>query len=310
MTDSVQPRIEKIDATTKLAVDRTRLAYERTLMAWVRTAISLISFGFTIYKFFQIEGAGKQDGVTSATEFSVLEFSVLEFSVLMIVFGLVSLLMATLEHRRDLNALRGGNSREIPAALIGLGASCIDFSLGNSGVSYGAITALGKHRAELMRSNGCKTNSATQIGPPNGRSSAPLFCESRLDKKKAAVVPRRQPTRVGVRSICDCCWRFGDVIDTTLRKTAIAMTLSGVTRRVSARRAVQLGPPINFASGSLCIEAFEGRGSRQGPRLLRTFLAPIISYRRITRGVISGADALRLFRMRQNRVHLNRDVCR
>jgi putative membrane protein len=103
MTDSVQPRIEKIDATTKLAVDRTRLAYERTLMAWVRTAISLISFGFTIYKFFQIESAGRQDVVVSATEFSVL----------MIVFGLVSLLMATLEHRRDLNALRA-EFQEIP----------------------------------------------------------------------------------------------------------------------------------------------------------------------------------------------------
>ena len=38
---------------TKLAVERTRLAYERTLMAWVRTSTSLISFGFTIYKFFQ-----------------------------------------------------------------------------------------------------------------------------------------------------------------------------------------------------------------------------------------------------------------
>ncbi len=96
MTDSLQSRVEKIDSTTKLAVDRTRLAYERTLMAWVRTAISLISFGFTIYKFFQIEGAGKQDHAISATEFSLV----------MIVFGLVSLLIATLEHRRDLNALR------------------------------------------------------------------------------------------------------------------------------------------------------------------------------------------------------------
>lgn len=97
MTDSIEPPTGKVNAATRLAVDRTRLAYERTLMAWVRTAISLISFGFTIYKFFQIEGAGgKQDRVISATEFSVL----------MIVFGLVSLLMATLEHRRDLNALR------------------------------------------------------------------------------------------------------------------------------------------------------------------------------------------------------------
>lgn len=97
MAESIEPPALKVNATTRLAVDRTRLAYERTLMAWVRTAISLISFGFTIYKFFQIEGnAGRQDRVISATEFSVL----------MIVFGLISLLMATLEHRRDLNALR------------------------------------------------------------------------------------------------------------------------------------------------------------------------------------------------------------
>ena len=41
-----------LDTSTKLAVERTRLAHERTLMAWVRTATSLISFGFTVYKFF------------------------------------------------------------------------------------------------------------------------------------------------------------------------------------------------------------------------------------------------------------------
>jgi putative membrane protein len=34
-----------------LALDRTRMAAERTLMAWVRTALSMITFGFTIYKF-------------------------------------------------------------------------------------------------------------------------------------------------------------------------------------------------------------------------------------------------------------------
>ena len=34
-----------------LGVKRTILAARRTLMAWVRTALSMISFGFTIYKF-------------------------------------------------------------------------------------------------------------------------------------------------------------------------------------------------------------------------------------------------------------------
>jgi putative membrane protein len=39
------------DRKTDLAGTRTVLAAERTLMAWVRTALSMISFGFTIYKF-------------------------------------------------------------------------------------------------------------------------------------------------------------------------------------------------------------------------------------------------------------------
>ena len=38
---------------TRLALSRTILAHDRTLMAWVRTSTSMISFGFTIYKFFQ-----------------------------------------------------------------------------------------------------------------------------------------------------------------------------------------------------------------------------------------------------------------
>jgi putative membrane protein len=36
-----------------LAIDRTRMAAERTLMAWVRTALSMITFGFSIYKVLQ-----------------------------------------------------------------------------------------------------------------------------------------------------------------------------------------------------------------------------------------------------------------
>jgi putative membrane protein len=97
MEDLIQPPSGTPNATTRLAVDRTRLSYERTLMSWIRTATSLITFGFTIYKFFQIEGAGgRPDSVISATVFALL----------MIVFGLLSLLMATLEHRRDLKALK------------------------------------------------------------------------------------------------------------------------------------------------------------------------------------------------------------
>jgi uncharacterized membrane protein YidH (DUF202 family) len=38
---------------TDLALQRTIIAAERTLMAWIRTSLSMIGFGFTIYKFLQ-----------------------------------------------------------------------------------------------------------------------------------------------------------------------------------------------------------------------------------------------------------------
>jgi putative membrane protein len=47
---------------TDMALLRTRLAAERTLDAWVRTALSMISFGFTIFKFLQdMEKSGRID---------------------------------------------------------------------------------------------------------------------------------------------------------------------------------------------------------------------------------------------------------
>ncbi len=53
MADRVSASLSQLPDSTALAVERTRLAHERTLMAWVRTSVSLISFGFTIYKFFE-----------------------------------------------------------------------------------------------------------------------------------------------------------------------------------------------------------------------------------------------------------------
>lgn len=88
-----------IDTGTRLAVERTRLAYDRTLMAWVRTATSLISFGFTIYKFFQFE-------VTSRPAPANSVLGPREFALVMIGIGLVSLALSTVEHRGRMKALR------------------------------------------------------------------------------------------------------------------------------------------------------------------------------------------------------------
>jgi putative membrane protein len=98
-----------IPDATKLAVERTRLAHERTLMAWVRTSTSLISFGFTIYKFFQYlhqEGADRPAQLLGTRHFALL----------MILIGLVSLLVATIQHRQSLTVLRA-QYRDVPYSL-------------------------------------------------------------------------------------------------------------------------------------------------------------------------------------------------
>jgi len=98
------------NASTVLATDRTRLAHDRTLMAWVRTATSLISFGFTIYKFFQY--LREQNAVSGDRIFGPREYALLMISV-----GIVALVFATLQHRRDMKALRAVYP-EVPYSLV------------------------------------------------------------------------------------------------------------------------------------------------------------------------------------------------
>jgi putative membrane protein len=88
-----------MDTATRLAVERTRLAYERTLMAWVRTATSLISFGFTVYKLFQFD-VSKQPVPANAV------IGPRGFALMMISIGLVALVLSTIEHRRNMQAMR------------------------------------------------------------------------------------------------------------------------------------------------------------------------------------------------------------
>jgi putative membrane protein len=106
MTGQTQQNLSPLDIATRLAFDRRRLAYDRTMMAWIRTATSLITFGFTVYKFFQIE-IGKTDPIDSI-------IGPREFALTMISIGLASLLMATIQYRRDRNALFALDPEEPP----------------------------------------------------------------------------------------------------------------------------------------------------------------------------------------------------
>lgn len=103
---------------TRLALDRTRLAYERTLMAWVRTAASLISFGFTFYKFFQaLTDANARTGPERV-------ISPRAVALLLISIGIVGLALALVEHRRHLDALRAEYGH-VPISTAGVMATLI-----------------------------------------------------------------------------------------------------------------------------------------------------------------------------------------
>lgn len=91
-----ESEFEKIDLAAR---ERTRVAYERTMLAWVRTATSLITFGFTIYKFFQLASDRRAP--------EIHRLGSREFALLLVGTGLASLLLATLDYRRNLRTLLG-----------------------------------------------------------------------------------------------------------------------------------------------------------------------------------------------------------
>ena len=89
-----------MDVATRFAMDRTRLAYECTLMAWVRTAVSMISFGFTIYKFFEYL---REDRSVQHVERLLTPRGM---ALVMMGIGVCVLVLATIEYRRQIIHLR------------------------------------------------------------------------------------------------------------------------------------------------------------------------------------------------------------
>jgi len=93
-----QQRTDLADERTDLALTRTMVALDRTLMAWVRTATSLISFGFTIYKFFQqLRQAEPVPGGELLTPRGV--------ALVLMALGIGGLIAATVDYRRQIRNL-------------------------------------------------------------------------------------------------------------------------------------------------------------------------------------------------------------
>lgn len=112
MSATVPAAADALPTNTQLAIDRTRLAFERTTMAWVRTATSLITFGFSVYKFFQIEANKDIPGRLIGPR---------EFALMMISIGIFALIIASVQHMHSMRTLRAhAHGMHFPRSLAGL----------------------------------------------------------------------------------------------------------------------------------------------------------------------------------------------
>lgn len=84
---------------TELALQRTVIAAERTLMAWIRTSISLIGFGFTIYRFFQYLAESENLLLQSRPN------AARNLGLALITLGTLALIVAAIQHRAFLNEM-------------------------------------------------------------------------------------------------------------------------------------------------------------------------------------------------------------
>ncbi len=130
MEEAIPVTASPVTDQVKLARDRTFLAYERTLMAWIRTSTSMITFGFALYKFFFYL---HQDKPPSQGE---QVFGARVYGLCIMGIGVLALVLATWQHRQQLQAL-GGHYPDAPrslslliAALVGgLGAVAFTFAV-------------------------------------------------------------------------------------------------------------------------------------------------------------------------------------
>lgn len=103
--------------SNELARERNFEAAERTLLAWIRTSLSLITFGFAIYKVVQVFGTQRSQHVFTAI-----------ISLCFILLGIYAVVAATLRHTRELKALERDDYSYRPSGLgtsVSIALACI-----------------------------------------------------------------------------------------------------------------------------------------------------------------------------------------
>lgn len=88
---------EMAEVRTRFSTTRTLMAADRTLMAWIRTSLSLLSFGFTIYKILQ--------GFQEAEAHVVKNNTPRNTGLFLVAMGTFAMVMGTFEYWRTLKAL-------------------------------------------------------------------------------------------------------------------------------------------------------------------------------------------------------------
>ena len=101
---------------TALSTQRTRDALERTLMSWIRTALSMIGFGFGLFKVLQymVHAERGMDATSPSTE---------ALNLALIALGTALLILAMAQYHVAMRALQRshGVERRLPLPLIGAG---------------------------------------------------------------------------------------------------------------------------------------------------------------------------------------------
>src|SRR5687768_16241173 len=99
---------------TTMAFGRTVMALEPTLMGWIRTSLSLISFGFTIFKFLE----ALQKGGDAA----IRQDAPRNLGLALILLGMGTLVLAIFQFRHAMKTVQAFSDTKTPVSLSEIGA--------------------------------------------------------------------------------------------------------------------------------------------------------------------------------------------